>query len=300
MRLASIHTETGLRSAVVVGDLAVPVADLVERLDREPGRRELRTSWNRRLIADPELAEEVSAAAEDLVTAADSVVVSLAGARLGPPIVDPEKIICLGMNYLDHAAEVQAEVPTVPPFFAKFANSLTGPEDVIELPRNSDSVDYEGELAVVIGGRAKNVDSRDAMSFVAGYTVMNDVSCRDLQMAGPQWLPGKIQDDFAPLGPVLVGADEITRPEALRIQTRVGGELVQDGSVGSMISSVADSVAYLSTLLTLEPGDVIATGTPAGVAFGRPEPSYLGPGDVVEVEIEGIGILRNEFRLPRD
>jgi 2-keto-4-pentenoate hydratase/2-oxohepta-3-ene-1,7-dioic acid hydratase in catechol pathway len=213
--------------------------------------------------------------------------------RLGPPVWDPPKVICLGLNYRDHAAEAGLDVPRAPVFFAKWANSLIGPHDAIRPPRTARQVDYEGELAVVIGTPGRDISSSDALSHVAGAMVFNDVSARDLQAASPTWMTGKAIDTFAPCGPELVLVDEIADLQALSVRTRLNGETVQDGTTASMIFSIADAIAYLSQIMTLETGDILATGTPAGVGFSRHPPRFLAAGDVVEVEIGGIGTLRN-------
>lgn len=210
---------------------------------------------------------------------------------LGPPVPDPDKFICVGLNYHDHAAESGLEPPAVPTLFAKFRNSLIGSGAPIELPPSSASVDYEGELAVVIGRRCKGVSAADALDVVAGYMVLNDVSARDMQLATPQWTAGKAIDTFAPCGPCLVDADEIGDPQALDLTTRVNGAVVQHASTREMIFGVAQLVEFISTAMTLEVGDVVATGTPAGVGVARRPQLFLGDGDVVEVEIGGIGAV---------
>jgi len=212
--------------------------------------------------------------------------------RLGPPIPDPEKIICLGLNYRSHAEEAGLSVPKVPILFAKYRNALTGPTSPIILPGISEEIDYEGELAVVVGKQCKNVAVEEALDYVAGYMAFNDVSARDLQMRTGQWLSGKTLDTFAPCGPALV-INEISDPQDLDISTRVNGQTLQQSNTRNMIFSVAETLAYISQLMTLEPGDIIATGTPEGVGFKRNPPIFLRHGDVVEVEIEGIGALRN-------
>ena len=212
--------------------------------------------------------------------------------RLGPPIVDPEKIICLGLNYRDHAQEANLPIPPVPNLFAKYRNTLTGPASPILLPNVSQEIDYEAELAVVIGRRCKNVTPADALSVVAGYMAFNDVSARDVQMRTSQWLAGTALDTFGPCGPALV-VNEIRDPQSLDVSTRVNGETLQQRNTRDMIFSVAESIAFISRLMTLEPGDIVATGTPAGVGFKRSPPIFLQHGDVVEVEVEGIGVLRN-------
>jgi acylpyruvate hydrolase len=225
--------------------------------------------------------------------ASGSQMIPLDALELGPPVPDPEKIICMGVNYRAHAAEAQQELPAAPMFFAKFRNSLTGPTSPILLPSVSRQIDYEGELVVIIGTRCKAIAAQDALQYVAGYTIMNDVSARDLQMQTSQWMAGKALDTFAPMGPGIVPASDIPDPQALLLTTRVNGQVVQHASTATMIFSVATTIAFLSSLMTLEPGDIIATGTPSGVGFKRTPPLFLQAGDVVEVAIEGIGHLRN-------
>jgi 2-keto-4-pentenoate hydratase/2-oxohepta-3-ene-1,7-dioic acid hydratase in catechol pathway len=222
-------------------------------------------------------------------------VVAMTSIRLGPPVPDPDKIICLGLNYREHAAESGMQLPESPILFAKFRNALVGPEDDVVLPRQSAAVDFEGELAVVIGTRCKNVPEADALTCVAGYMVMNDVSARDLQLKTSQWLPGKAIDTFAPTGPGITPAWEIPDPQDLLLTTRVNGEVVQQASTAEMIFSVAGAIEWISSLMTLEPGDIIATGTPAGVGATRKPPLWLSEGDLVEVEIDRIGAIRNKF-----
>jgi 2-keto-4-pentenoate hydratase/2-oxohepta-3-ene-1,7-dioic acid hydratase in catechol pathway len=224
---------------------------------------------------------------------ARSGLLSLDALELGPPVPDPDKIICLGVNYREHAAEAQQELPAVPMFFAKFRNSLIGPTSPILLPRASTQVDYEGELAVIIGQRCKEVAEQDALQYVAGYTIMNDVSARDVQMQTSQWTAGKALDTFAPMGPGIVLASSIPNPQTLTLTTRVNEQVVQHDTTANMVFSVASTIAFLSSLMTLEPGDIIATGTPSGVGFKRTPPLFLHDGDVVEVEIERIGRIRN-------
>ncbi|MDQ6660664.1 MAG: fumarylacetoacetate hydrolase family protein, partial [Chloroflexota bacterium] len=216
-----------------------------------------------------------------------------ASVELGPPVPDPDKIICIGLNYADHASEAGLARTEVPVFFAKFRNSLTGPTSPILLPRVSSQIDYEGELAVIMGTRCKEVSEQEALQYVAGYTIMNDVSARDLQMQTSQYMAGKALDTFAPMGPGIVLAADIPNPQTLLLTTRVNGQVVQHANTSTMIFSVATIISFLSSLMTLEPGDIIATGTPSGVGFKRTPPLFLREGDVVEVEIDGIGQLRN-------
>jgi len=223
---------------------------------------------------------------------------ALDAVELGPPIPDPEKIVCLGVNFREHAPEAQHEIPEVPMIFAKYRNCLVGPTSPILLPpaQVSTRIDYEGELAVVIGRRCKAVAEADALRYVAGYSIMNDVTARDIQAQTSQWTASKALDTFAPMGPGIVPAADIPDPQALMLLTRVNGREVQHDRTANMIFSVAAAIAYLSSLLTLEPGDIIAMGTPSGVGFKRTPPLFLGDGDVVEVEIERIGRLANPVK----
>jgi 2-keto-4-pentenoate hydratase/2-oxohepta-3-ene-1,7-dioic acid hydratase in catechol pathway len=213
--------------------------------------------------------------------------------QLCAPIPRPGKIICIGLNYRDHAAESNIEVPAYPTVFAKYASCIIGPGEAIVIPRVTSQVDYEGELAVVIGRRARDVSEADALSYVAGYAPFNDVSGRDYQMRTSQWTIGKTFDTFGPLGPALVTADEISDPQALDIRTSIGGEVLQSSNTKHLIFGIRQLIAYLSAVMTLEPGDVIATGTPAGVGAARTPQRWLVPGDVVRVEISGLGALEN-------
>lgn len=213
--------------------------------------------------------------------------------EVGPPVPDPDKIICLGQNYPHHIAEMQRPRPVVPNLFPKFRNCLVGATGNIRLPRGSEQVDYEGELAVVMGRRCLGVSEADALSFVAGYSAFNDVSARDLQNLTPQNTGGKALDTFAPMGPGIALADEVGDPQALRIATFVNGEQVQDGGTDEMVFSVAATIAFISARITLEPGDIIATGTPAGVGYRRTPPRFLKAGDIVEVDVSRVGRITN-------
>jgi 2-keto-4-pentenoate hydratase/2-oxohepta-3-ene-1,7-dioic acid hydratase in catechol pathway len=245
------------------------------------------------LVQGPQYLDKILSLAEAAFAGGDERLLSVENVELGPPVPDPDKIICLGLNYREHAAEVQLGIARVPTFFAKFRNSLCGPKSPIVLPRVSTQVDYEGELAVVIGWRCKQVAEREALDFVAGYSVMNDVSARDLQMQTSQWTAGKALDTFAPMGPGIVPASSVPDPQKLQITTRVNGVVLQEENTANMIFPVGWTIAFLSSLMTLEPGDIISTGTPAGVGFKRQPPVFLRAGDLVEVEIEKIGTIRN-------
>src|SRR5580704_10187316 len=219
--------------------------------------------------------------------------VPISSVQLLAPVPRPPKMICIGLNYRDHAAEARQEIPKVPTVFAKFSNVVIGPGQPIVLPKNSRKPDYEAEFAFVIGRGGRHIPSYEWQRHVFGYTVFNDVSARDFQMATTQWMMGKTFDTFAPMGPWLVSADEIADPHALDISLSIGGETLQHSNTRELIFKIPDLVAYLSSVVTLEPGDVVATGTPAGVGFARTPPRYLQPGDEVVVSIEGIGELRN-------
>jgi acylpyruvate hydrolase len=217
----------------------------------------------------------------------------LADVELLPPIRRPGKLIGVGLNYRSHLAEIDEPAPEYPVLFSKAPTSLIGHEQSIVLPRVSEQVDYEGELAVVIGRRGKYLSEPGALDHVAGYTCANDVSAHDIEFRTSQWTSGKMLDTFCPLGPALVTADEIPDPGALRLETMLNGRTVQDARTADMVFSVAHLVSYISSLATLEPGDVILTGTPAGIGCNRRPPEFLRRGDRVTIRIEGIGTLSN-------
>jgi len=245
------------------------------------------------LEAGPAAVDKALANAQHLFEVGDQKFLSLDALEIGAPISDPDKIICLGLNYADHAAESNMALPKYPILFPKFRNSLVGPTDAIVLPHFSTQIDYEAELVAVIGQTCKDVTEQDALKYVAGYTIMNDVSARDWQFHTNQWMPGKAIDTFAPMGPGIVPASEIPDPQALKIFARVNGQVLQDSSTGQMIFTIAQSIAYISTVMTLVPGDIISTGTPAGVGFARKPPLFLQAGDVVEIEVEHVGKIVN-------
>lgn len=235
--------------------------------------------------------KEVKNASQNLKSGAG---VSFRPEDLDAPIVSPSKIVAIGLNYMDHASESDMEVPDHPLVFTKFTSSITGPADSIEIPTGlTKKVDYEVELGIIIGKDAKNVTEKEAVSHVFGYTVLNDVSARDLQFRDEQWVRGKSLDTFCPMGPVIVTADEIADPQTLEIGCSVNGEMLQQANTKDMIFSVADLVATLSRSFTLRAGDVIASGTPQGVGFSRTPPIYLKQGDTVRTWVEGIGELVN-------
>jgi 2-keto-4-pentenoate hydratase/2-oxohepta-3-ene-1,7-dioic acid hydratase in catechol pathway len=217
--------------------------------------------------------------------------------RVGPPVARPGKVVCLGLNYRDHAAETGAEAPAEPILFMKAPYTVIGPDDDVLIPRGSEKTDYEVELAVVIGSPARYLDGAEqAKDVIAGYAVSNDVSEREYQLErGGTWDKGKSCETFNPLGPYLVTPDEVPDPHALSMKLRVNDDLRQDGNTKDMIFGVYETVAYISQFMLLEPGDVINTGTPAGVALGRPDHPYLRAGDLVELTIEGLGTQRQRL-----
>jgi len=278
MRLLTFDDGSGPQAGLLAGEDVVPVSALDAPASSVKGLLE---ALDANGLAD--LGERANSAQQRI---------ALAWVRLLAPVPDPEKIICLGLNYRDHAEESGQEIPAAPLWFAKFANSLIGSGQEIVLPAaHPDYVDYEAELAVVIGRTASRVEEADALSYVAGVMPFNDVSARDLQLQNPLWTSGKAVDTFAPCGPALVTLDEAGDLGALGLRTRINGKVVQEGNTSNLIFSVASAVAWLSRTITLAPGDIIATGTPAGV--GGPQGTFLRDGDTVEVEIDGLGVLSN-------
>jgi 2-keto-4-pentenoate hydratase/2-oxohepta-3-ene-1,7-dioic acid hydratase in catechol pathway len=244
----------------------------------------------------------------ELLAAGGSVSEADAGELIDPdtamrraPIARPGKIICVGLNYHDHCREQEVEPPPYPPLFAKFANAIASPGDPITRPRVTEKLDLECELAVVIGRRASHIGRHEALDHVFGYTILNDITMRDLQREDHRWLRAKGSDGFAPIGPVVVSADELTDTTALRLRSSVNGETWQDSSTAEMIFDVPTIIAFASRTITLEPGDLIATGTPAGVGHFQRPPRYLHQGDQLRCEVEGIGALENSVvdELPR-
>ena len=221
--------------------------------------------------------------------------IAMAGLRLAPAIPRPAKIICVGLNYADHAKETGARAPGEPILFCKFSTAICGNRQPIVLPRVSQEVDFEAELVAVIGRGGRHIARQEAIGHVGGYCCGNDVSARDWQIRKPggQWLLGKSFDSFAPIGPAIVTADELLDPGNLRIELRLNGQVMQESSTSQLIFPIDYLVSYVSDVCTLEPGDLIFTGTPPGVGFARKPPVFLKPGDTVEVEIERIGVLEN-------
>lgn len=282
MRLATIQTPAGPRAAVLQGDA------LVDLHATDPN---LPASVRLLLEGGPEALRAAAQAARQ----SGAVKYSAATARLLAPILNPRKIVCLGLNYRDHAAESGSPIPKEPVLFSKYATALIGHDESIVLPTVSQEVDFEAELVIVIGRRGRRLSLLEAPGYVAGYTIGHDVSARDWQLKKDQrqWMVGKTFDTFAPTGPYLVTADEVPDPQNLPIRLRLNGQMMQDSNTRQMIFGIGEVLAYLSQVFTLEPGDLIFTGTPPGVGFARKPPVFLKPGDVVEVEIAGLGVLRN-------
>jgi 2-keto-4-pentenoate hydratase/2-oxohepta-3-ene-1,7-dioic acid hydratase in catechol pathway len=274
MKLVSYRSEYGPQAGIIRGD---------EVFDAWSALGEPRRSGLRELIAEGGI--ERLQSAEVGAPVADPVLLA--------PITDPEKIVCIGLNYRSHAAEAGIDPPTSPTIFAKYRNALAEPGATVTLPTTSEKVDYEAEVAFVIGRRASAVPEEDALDHVAGYTLFNDLSARDLQFATPQWMPGKVFDGSAPCGPALVTPDEAGPPDAIEISLQLNGETMQQASTADLIFSIAQLVAHLSTLMTLEPGDLVATGTPSGVGSVREPRIWLQAGDEVVVSSPTLGRLRN-------
>jgi acylpyruvate hydrolase len=240
---------------------------------------------------------EGGAAAQDGIAGiTEWVTVPAASARLHAPIADPGKFICIGVNYRDHAAETGSPIPKEPPIFAKWSNAILDPGEPILRPRGSQQLDWEVELGVVIGRTARYVTKEQALDYVWGYTIINDASARDFQFITSQWMTGKICETFAPVGPYIADRSEIADPHTLDLGTWVNGKQMQKGNTKTFIFDVRYLVSYLSNLMTLSPGDLIATGTPPGIGHAMKPPVYLEPGDVVRMEITGLGRLENPVK----
>ena len=308
MRLAALYRgdarDARLHIAVDGGFAAVDELAAAARRPDLAGLRDVGDLYARGPGAVAELRDlaataGTATAAAAAATAGAAAVVAPADVRYAPPVLRPGKIICVGLNYADHIAESKAKPPERIVLFAKFPSCLIGHGDPIRYPAITTQLDYEGELAVVVGRQASHVPAGQALDYVGGYTVINDVSARDLQFSEPQWIRGKALDTFAPLGPVLLDAAAAPPVAEMRLRTLVNGDVRQDASCGQMITAVPELIAYISAGITLEPGDIIATGTPSGVALGMNPPAYLEPGDKVSIEITGIGELVNTVAAPR-
>lgn len=280
MKLATISTTGGDRAVAIIDGKYVDLSQADSGLPR---------SLKELLTQDAGLARTRAAADKGYAAG------QFASGRLLAPVLSPGKVICIGLNYRDHAAESGMEPPPEPVVFSKFSQSVVGPEEPIRLPAVCHQVDYEAELVVVIGRHGKHIPRAEAGKYVAGYMNGNDVSARDwqLQKPGKQWLLGKTPDTFAPTGPWLVTADEVSDSGNLSVKLRLNGNTMQNSSTRELIFGIDELIAYVSQIVTLEPGDLIFTGTPPGVGMARKPPVFLKPGDVCEVEIAGLGVLKN-------
>ena len=276
MRLVSYRSEEGVCAGVQTVDGVLDAGALL-------GERPLGA---RRLIEEERLSDLAELAKREGKVEAASVI------RLLPPVPDPDKIICIGLNYRSHAAEAGIDPPEQPTFFAKFRNALAPDGATVALPAASERVDYEAEVAFVIGRQSKGVDPAEALDAVAGYMLLNDLSARDLQFATPQWMPGKVFDGSAPCGPTLVTGDEAGPPDEISFALDLNGERMQEASTSDLIFSVAELIARLSRLMTLEPGDIVSTGTPSGVGSVREPRVWLKPGDEIVISSPTLGELR--------
>lgn len=275
MRLATYVGDRGPRAALLRDDeRAVDVWDALGG-----GGRSVRE-----LLAGDRIAELPASTAQ-------TETLRLSELSLLPPVSDPQKIICIGLNYRAHAKETRQQLPESPAIFGKFTNALAAPDAIVALPKASRKVDYEAEVCVVVGRRLKEAPPDEALAGVAGYTLFNDLSARDLQLATTQWMAGKTFDGAAPCGPALVTADEVDH-DAIEFALTLNGEIMQSSSTSDLIFGVPELVAHLSTLMTLEPGDLIATGTPSGVGIARRPSVWLKPGDALEISSPQLGALR--------
>jgi 2-keto-4-pentenoate hydratase/2-oxohepta-3-ene-1,7-dioic acid hydratase in catechol pathway len=298
MKLVSYEHESGVRGGVLIEDTVYDLELLLQGSRKAThgattSVREFLELYGDRL---KNISSEINAlAGQD----PEAHVGARADVRLTTPVPDPSKVLCIGLNYKDHVAETGRAFPEYPDVFAKFASTMVGPEDEIGGAKVSENLDFEGEVAVVIGRRATEVSEEEALDYVAALAPLNDVTARDLQYRGTQWLAGKAVDGTTPWGPALVTIDEVGDPQTLELATRVNGIEVQRSNTKYQIFPIAHIVSYLSSFLTLEPGDVIATGTPQGIGAKRNPPVWLEPGDTVEIEIEKVGLLRNTVGQPQ-
>ncbi|GAK05391.1 fumarylacetoacetate hydrolase family protein [Geomicrobium sp. JCM 19037] len=292
MKLANLQTNGVPHLGVCINE---SVFDVTQTLANEQ-RTDLPTSMMDYIEAD----DDTKHAFQDFVTTlskTSSSNIAESDVTFGPVIPQPEKIICVGLNYRKHADETSSPYPEVPILFNKFNNTLTGHNHDVVVPNVTNELDYEVELAIVIGKTASDVSEDDALDYVLGYATANDLSARDLQLRTPQWLLGKTLDDFNPIGPYLVTKDEVPDPQQLALTTTVNGEIRQNSNTSDMIFTCKEIISYISKHFTLKPGDIILTGTPEGVAMGLPEAQreYLKPGDTVTVSIEKLGSCTTRF-----
>lgn len=291
MKLVTFEDQGAYKLGVKVGQGILDVAATAGEIGEEAFQGDVMEV----IEGDADLLQKLN----DLIESAGEKAVfkNEADLKWGPSVTKPHKIICVGLNYRKHADETNAPYPEYPILFNKFDNTLTGHLEEIEVPNVTKELDYEVELGIVIGKTAKNVSEEEALNYVFGYTAVNDLSARDLQLRTAQWLLGKTCDKFSPLGPYLVTADEIEDPNNLALKTYMNGEIRQDSNTSDMIFTCREIISYISKHMTLVPGDIILTGTPEGVIMGYPEEKriYIQPGDEVTIEIEKLGTLSNKF-----
>jgi 2-keto-4-pentenoate hydratase/2-oxohepta-3-ene-1,7-dioic acid hydratase in catechol pathway len=288
MRIARYYFKNEICYGAVTGDYLISLPDLAKQYNK------LIPSNLDDFVTDTQAQEDVAPILQNLNSPHPQISsLPLSTSKLLAPIALPPKIVCLGLNYASHVTETKEQKPKMPVLFMKPRTSITGPNSRIIKPSYVNQLDYEGELAIVIGKRAQNILLSEALDYIFGYTIFNDVSARDFQFLGSQWTSGKGFDTFAPTGPFIVTRDQLPFTGNLSIKTWVNGELRQDGNTKDMIFTIPEIIHYLSRVMTLEPCDVIATGTPSGVGMAMKPPVWLKGGDEVQIEIEGIGILRN-------
>lgn len=294
MRLITYESGSAESLGIVSGDTFAPLAEIARRFQQDQNASmfssmaSFLTHGHRAMDAARELHHRATRDWNEWRP--------LSQVHLLCPVPRPQKIVAIGLNYRDHAEEARLALPREPLFFAKFTSSINGPFDPVIIPRSDPEIDYESELAVVIGQRAKHVSADDAYDYVAGYMVLNDVTARKWQFGDKQWTRGKSCDTFCPAGPWLSTRDEVPDPHHLRVIARLNGRIVQDSDTSNMIFGVPQLIAHISEAITLEPGDIIATGTPAGVGVFRKPPQFLKPGDVIEVKIDALGSIRNTMK----
>ncbi|MDQ0191406.1 fumarylacetoacetate hydrolase family protein [Alicyclobacillus cycloheptanicus] len=302
MKFLNIQFEGRAQAAVLVDHDAAPAVLPLSRLASSPAfaGNPLPDTVDELLTAQPEILEALRAQLSAGTAAYSHLFVPESEFSYLPCVPQPGKIICVGLNYRKHAEETRSPIPTSPIVFSKFSDTVAAHQEPIPMPRHATEIDYEGELCIVIGKEAKDVTEAQALDYVFGYCVANDISARELQRRTSQWLIGKTGEKFAPIGPYLVTADEVPNPNALAIQTRVNGETRQNSNTSDMIFSCKELISYLSQYIVLKPGDIILTGTPEGVILGYPKEQrvWLKAGDEVEITIEKLGTLKNQFVAP--
>jgi 2-keto-4-pentenoate hydratase/2-oxohepta-3-ene-1,7-dioic acid hydratase in catechol pathway len=288
MKIGNVRIGGKIQAAVAKGDRIIPLSSV------KGFREKYGNAVTDDIIRNPEMLRTVAALADQ---GSETGQIKDGKISFAPVVLQPQKIICVGLNYRSHVEETRDKIPESPVLFSKYANSLAGSGDIITISKETKQLDYEGELGIVIGKKGSNIRESDALDHVFGYFIGNDVSARDLQFRTSQWLLGKTGDGFYPCGPFITTADEIRDPQKLSIRTKLNGEIRQDSDTSYMIFSCSYLISYISRFMTLYPGDIISTGTPEGVILGMPEDRrvWIRNGDRVSIEIEGLGMLENTF-----